>query len=482
MRGCTQPCQWYDEFAFLKYNDIIFASATPANSQASLEARRNGKPYHICISTTPGDLNTPQGIYAKQFFDNAAQFEEKMYDWTPEEVQNYIKKNSQNDFLYIEFSYKQLGRSEEWFVEQCRALNMDLFKIKREILLQWNKSSDLSPFTEEQIELLYQNVKDPVTTLTIDNVYNIQIYKSDFNWRSSLMMGVDVSGGYSLDNSAFTIWDPNSGEIVATFKNNIIDTVEFSELIYKVIKTYFVNTCIIIERNSYGKAVIDMLLKTDISKNIHYELKREQAAKRVQDVKKQTFSVSNQNRAYGVNTDNNTRPMMIDLLREIINEEYNKINSKEIVEEIAGLERTKNNKIEHGLTTHDDMLFSFLVLRYVWTYGTNLGKFFINKARTSNTGNYTISPQDYVRRIQMVTNLNKNDNRYTGNNSLSAEFIREQKMLKKQDEEMSFHDKEVKRRNDAFNRILDLNSKESQKRFDNLYKDFIDNNKNNNFW
>ena len=55
MRGCTQPCQWYDEFAFLKYNDIIFASATPANSQASLEAKRNGKPYHICISTTPGD-------------------------------------------------------------------------------------------------------------------------------------------------------------------------------------------------------------------------------------------------------------------------------------------------------------------------------------------------------------------------------------------------------------------------------------------
>ena len=24
-RGCTQPCQWYDEFAFLKYNEIIFA-------------------------------------------------------------------------------------------------------------------------------------------------------------------------------------------------------------------------------------------------------------------------------------------------------------------------------------------------------------------------------------------------------------------------------------------------------------------------
>ena len=24
-RGCTQPCQWYDEFAFLKFNDVIYA-------------------------------------------------------------------------------------------------------------------------------------------------------------------------------------------------------------------------------------------------------------------------------------------------------------------------------------------------------------------------------------------------------------------------------------------------------------------------
>lgn len=44
-RGCTQPSQWYDEFAFLKYNSVIYASATPANSQASLEAKRNNKPY-----------------------------------------------------------------------------------------------------------------------------------------------------------------------------------------------------------------------------------------------------------------------------------------------------------------------------------------------------------------------------------------------------------------------------------------------------
>ena len=293
-------------------------SATPANSQASLEAKKNGKYYHICISTTPGDLNTPQGIYAKQFFDNAAAFDEKMYDWSRGDVKLYIKKNSVNDFVYIEFSYKQIGRSDEWFMEQCRALNGDLFKIKREILLQWNKSSDLSPFTEEQIQMLYDNVKPPITHLTIDNIYKINIFRYDFNWHDALMMGVDTSGGLSQDSSAFTIWHPVLGEIVATFKSNTIDTIEFAELIYKVIKTYFVNTCVIIERNSYGKAIIDFLLKTDIAKNIYFEIKRESASKKIKDVKKQTFTTSGQNRSYGVNTDNNTRPMMIDLLREKI--------------------------------------------------------------------------------------------------------------------------------------------------------------------
>ena len=50
-RGNTMPLQWYDEFAFMRFIDIIYASASPAYSQASLEAKRNGKPYHKLIRT-----------------------------------------------------------------------------------------------------------------------------------------------------------------------------------------------------------------------------------------------------------------------------------------------------------------------------------------------------------------------------------------------------------------------------------------------
>ena len=52
-RGFTMPSLWYDEFAFLKFNKIVYAAAAPALSRAKEAARKNGTPYGITISTTP---------------------------------------------------------------------------------------------------------------------------------------------------------------------------------------------------------------------------------------------------------------------------------------------------------------------------------------------------------------------------------------------------------------------------------------------
>jgi hypothetical protein len=396
-----------DEFAFLKYNDIIYASATPANAQASLEAKNNGKPFHKLITTTPGDLKTTQGVYAKKFFDNAATFDEKMYDWKKAEIEDYIAKNSINNFVYIEFSYKQLGRSEAWFQNQCRELNMDRFKINREILLQWNKSSDISPFTEEEIERLYDNVCDPVATLMLSKYYPLSIYK-DFNWHKNLLIGVDVSGGLSKDYSAIVIIDPDTMEVVADFANNVIDSVDLASLLYDMVKKFFINSTLVIERNSYGKTVIDMLLKTDVQNRLYFEVKKTQAEKKITDVKRQKFE-TRVTRVYGVNTDAKTRPQMIDLLRVVINEEYTTIKSKRLVDDIAGLERKNNGKIEHGDVTHDDLLFAYLVVRWVWAYGTNLSHFFIYKKKkvTTENGEEIDAEQEYRNRFLSVANLNR---------------------------------------------------------------------------
>ena len=105
-------------------------SATPANSQASLEAKKNGKYYHICISTTPGDLNTPQGVYAKQFFDNAAKFDEKMYDWSRGDVKIYIKGDAQ---ISTEEYAEKMQHIEDRLRESGHAYTIYMFAVSPEV-------------------------------------------------------------------------------------------------------------------------------------------------------------------------------------------------------------------------------------------------------------------------------------------------------------------------------------------------------------
>ncbi len=45
---------WFDEYAFLPYNDTIYMNAAPAYKTAAMIAKQNGAPYSITISTTPG--------------------------------------------------------------------------------------------------------------------------------------------------------------------------------------------------------------------------------------------------------------------------------------------------------------------------------------------------------------------------------------------------------------------------------------------
>lgn len=399
-RGCTEPCQWYDEFAFLKFNEIVYQSATPAQSQASEEAKANGRPYHILITTTPGDLMSGHGIFARKFFDGAKPFVEDLYDYDEEKLADYISK-SRNQFLHIRFSYKQLGRSEEWFKLQCSKLDYNWEKINREVLIQWNKASGASPFSEDQIAILSNNKRDAIGTLVI-NGYLFNFYKR-FDWiKTRVLIGVDVSSGMDQDSSAITISDANTLEVLADFNNSQIDTRDLSDLLLELTDIYLPNSVLFIERNSYGKGVIDNLLRTSASKKIYYEIKKVQAEKKITDVKKQKLN-GNRTKVYGINTDKKTRPEMIELLRSIVQDDYEKLNSGKLIDDIVGLERNKKGKIEHSSVSHDDNLFSYLMIRWAWAFGTNLGHFYISTKNSLNSS----SPDTMKRAFTSIMTVNK---------------------------------------------------------------------------
>ena len=67
--------------------------------------------------------------------NETAPFNEFLYDHSQDEIDNYIADNSMNNILYIEFSYKQLGLSDEWFNDISNKIDNDDI-VRREILLE----------------------------------------------------------------------------------------------------------------------------------------------------------------------------------------------------------------------------------------------------------------------------------------------------------------------------------------------------------
>ena len=62
LRGKSLGIIWYDEYAFLPYNDTIYMNAAPAYKTAARIAKENGAPFGLLITTTPGRLIRPHNV------------------------------------------------------------------------------------------------------------------------------------------------------------------------------------------------------------------------------------------------------------------------------------------------------------------------------------------------------------------------------------------------------------------------------------
>ena len=411
-RGCTQPIQYYDEMAFLKYNKTIYGSSAPAQSEAALAAKENGKPYHKLITTTPGDLGNAAGLWSKSFIlNNAAVFREEFYDWKRKDIIEYIEHNSINGFLYIHFSWKQIGRSNKWYKQQCSDVNGDELRIRREINCEWFRGSEAALFDANIIKRAREVVHDPIGSIhpCDKKYYCMNIYKN-FDFRIPVLIGVDVANGEWQDCSAITVCDASTLEVLGVFQNNTIDPLELAEVCYWLLTKVFTNGILIPERNNAGATMIKYLLKTGIQNKIYWEEKEIMGEERILKETGESAKIRQKIRTkvYGIDTTAKTRPMMIDMIRPILEDEPEILHCSEMVEEIASLERKKNGKIEHSEATHDDITFSYLLCRYVWAYGPNLTKWNITKPRQfTNLKNPNITLEELKENRNSIRYLNK---------------------------------------------------------------------------
>lgn len=402
--GLTTSNIIFDEFAFLKYNDRVYKACQPAFKRASENAKKHGSPYGMVIITTPANLDTESGQFCFEMLQNAAKWSVDLFDLTSEELDNYIELNSKNNFVWVQYSYKELGRDDEWLKQQIREMNGDTATIKREILLEWPRSMDSSVLSEDQLDKIHSFIKQPATRLFI-NSYPICFYETiDVNL--NYIVSCDVSGGLSRDNSVINIIHPEDFRIVGDFVNNKIDTDSFRKLIYELLTFYFRNALLVIERNSYGLNIIQTLMKDPKIEPRMYREEKEHLGEKKQSngfvVKQKTKTI-----AYGVDTNTATRKQMFDLLPEIVDTEYDKFISPNLYSDLASLEKKKNGKIEHSASGHDDSLMAYLIFRYAVFHGKCFrDKFGISPIPSRMNIKVQSSSADIARIASLIENAN----------------------------------------------------------------------------
>lgn len=248
MRGRTTPIIYIDEYGFIQYNTIIYTNMVPAFNTAANNARRNGTPYGMLVTTTPGMLTTDEGIEAFNMKEGATPFSERWYDLTKEQIFDIIHSNNNSNFVYIKYTYQQLGKSEQWFRDLCINMRKDWDSIRREVLLEWSNSSENSPFRAEDLDTIKGLLRQPINTVLLLNKYELKIYEK-INMKYPPIIGVDVSGGYQRDSSAITVVDSYSTRVTAELNSNFISTPELAMVIYQIVSKWMPNAVVNIERN-----------------------------------------------------------------------------------------------------------------------------------------------------------------------------------------------------------------------------------------
>ena len=370
MRGRTTPIIYIDEYGFIPYNSIIYTNMVPAFNTASQNAKRNGSPYGMLITTTPGMLTTDEGVEAFTLKESATPFSERWYDLTKEQIYDIVGSNTNSNFVYIKYTYPQLGKSEEWFRNICILMRKDWDGIRREVLLEWSNSTENSPFRAEDLDTIKGLLRQPINTVLLLNKYELKIYEK-MNLKYPSLIGVDVSGGYQRDSSAITVVDSFSTRVTAELNSNFISTPELARIIYEIVSKWLPNAVVNIERNGgFGASVIAKLLTTSIRKNLFYTIKDKIIEERVTGsaIHKRTQKT----KVYGSDSTKAEREQLMEILRERVEYHKDKIISPTIYEELCGLEIKRNGKIEHSSNTHDDQIFSWLWALYIYYCGGDL--------------------------------------------------------------------------------------------------------------
>lgn len=380
-RGQSLAVESWDEIAYYVNNVLSWPSATAAMNTAGPLAKESGLPSAKIITTTAGDIDDPWGKFAYKMVCDCMRFTEKLYDCKDRpQLMDIIRANSKNNIVYMEYNYKQLGKSEEWFEDVTRAKDPKV--VEKDYLNHWLHGSDASLFTKEMLDKIQSSRKEPVTTTWYESMY-IRWYQDPDTIMKNValrnkpyVIGSDTSDNVMRDYSTMCMVDPYDCSVVCTFKCNTTNLMFVAQCIAKMLID-FPRAIFIPERNKNGAVFLDYVFielrnrglnpLTKIYNKFFQEYTRDT------NVTNLDYNNGAVRKEFGFTTSKSATSrefLYSSVLMTALKLAGDRLYDSGLIDEISGL-TTRNGRVDHPEVGHDDLLIAYLLACYFILFGMN---------------------------------------------------------------------------------------------------------------
>jgi len=417
-KGETQIFQQWDEVSSYTNIDLSYPSALSAASAGWDNAKAAGISCANILTTTAGNIASPEGKYAYGIKNSCLPFSETMYDCeSNKELKEIIAVGGcTNNMVYCEFSYKQLGKTEAWFAEKTAML--DKMTVRTDYLNEWTHGDGNSLFSATELDKLTAGIREPSCT-TIEDALVLRWYveraviDSPKFQEKALVLSSDTSANVGRDYTTLLLMDPADMSVVMTCRCNQANLMYVARCVVRLL-TKFKRTVFIPERNANGIVMIDNLLasfEADTTFNAFTRIYNTYVQDwQAGDKSFNSYDLGNGSvrKKFGFNTTasaNSRHALYSSILTTVVEKNHDKMYDATLVDEIRTLV-TRNGRVDHSEEGHDDLLIAYLIASWFVMRGRNMQKYGIRPdeilTHTEANDEGTIAKRELIERLNYI--------------------------------------------------------------------------------
>jgi len=393
-RGLTIPIVRIDEFAYIYNIETSLPVILSATTAAREVSKKVGSPHYTMFTTTPGKLNSPDGRFAYQVYNDSLRWSEKFYDTKDEETLNTILEKNSKMFKVIltEFNHRQLGFSDEWLKERLSVALSKGDAAESDFFNKWINGNISSPIPKELLNIIVESKRTQNNPFVSKFGYVIRWYVDNVTLRSikekdSIIIGLDTSDalGGKNDDMGLVIRDSMSGAVLGVGKYNETNLSMFADFLVELLEE-FPKAILIPERRSSAVAIMDNMFRIMLTKRMN-PFKRifnwlvndmnttnigseDMLIKRMPTL----IELSKNKKKFGFATSSggaSSRGLLYgNVFRASLTYTADKVYDPSLISQLSGL-RIVGNKIDHESGSHDDLVIAWLLTYYFLQYAKN---------------------------------------------------------------------------------------------------------------